>query len=108
MDVLVCFDDLKDYGITFCKDRIRILVKKGLFPKPVRVGAYRIAFRRPKAKFGAQTETLGGRPLWILPNPSGLNAHYLPAALAQLFGDLHVWAIAQHARRRNRRPISHS
>jgi hypothetical protein len=46
MDVLVPFADLKNYGITFCKDRIRVLVKKGLFPKPVRVGAYRIAWRR--------------------------------------------------------------
>jgi hypothetical protein len=46
MDVLVPFDGLKNYGITFCKDRIRILVKRELFPKPVRVGAYRIAWRR--------------------------------------------------------------
>src|ERR1700687_4759841 len=36
---------------------------------------------------------------WVLPNPSGLNAHYQPAALAQLFGDLRLWAIAQHGRR---------
>jgi hypothetical protein len=32
----------------------------------------------------------------VLPNPSGLNAHYLPVALARLFGDLRVWATAEH------------
>jgi hypothetical protein len=35
-------------------------------------------------------------------NPSDLNAHCQPAALAQLFGDLRVWAVAQHRRRRKR------
>src|SRR5271168_1493957 len=40
-----------------------------------------------------------GIDAWVLPNPSGLNAHYQPAALAQLFGDLRLWAIAQHGRR---------
>jgi TDG/mug DNA glycosylase family protein len=52
------------------------------------VGAYRTAFRRPKAKLGAQTETLGGRPLWILPNPSGLNAHYSLSDLGKQFAKL--------------------
>ena len=40
------------------------------------VTAYRTAFGRPKAKVGPQDETLDGAPLWVLPNPSGLNAHY--------------------------------
>jgi TDG/mug DNA glycosylase family protein len=52
------------------------------------VGVYRTAFRRPKAKLGAQTETLGGRPLWILPNPSGLNAHYQLADIGKQFARL--------------------
>jgi TDG/mug DNA glycosylase family protein len=52
------------------------------------VGAYRTAFRRPKAKLGAQTESLGGRPLWILPNPSGLNAHYSLTELGKQFARL--------------------
>jgi hypothetical protein len=46
MDVLVPFAGLKDYGITFCRDRVRILVKQGMFPAPVRVGASRTAWRR--------------------------------------------------------------
>jgi TDG/mug DNA glycosylase family protein len=40
------------------------------------IGAYRAAFARPAAGLGPQAETLGGAPVWVLPNPSGLNAHY--------------------------------
>ena len=49
------------------------------------VGAYRTAFERPKAALGRQPEGLGPVPLWVLPNPSGLNAHYQLAELARLF-----------------------
>lgn len=41
--------------------------------------AYRTAFARPKAVAGAQSEHLAGAQLWVLPNPSGLNAHTKPA-----------------------------
>jgi double-stranded uracil-DNA glycosylase len=45
----------------------------------VGIGAYRIAFVRPKAGFGLQPELLGTSAVWVLPNPSGLNAnHQLP------------------------------
>lgn len=40
------------------------------------LGAYRTAFGRPLATVGAQAELLAGSRLWVLPNPSGLNAHY--------------------------------
>ena len=49
------------------------------------VGAYRTAFGRPKALLGRQKETLAGARLWVLPNPSGLNAHYQPVTLAAMF-----------------------
>ncbi|HZG44343.1 MAG TPA: G/U mismatch-specific DNA glycosylase [Longimicrobium sp.] len=52
------------------------------------VGAYRTAFSRPKATLGPQDETVGGRPIWILPNPSGLNANYQAADFARLFREL--------------------
>lgn len=39
------------------------------------IGAYRVAFARPKARRGRQAEDLAGAALWILGNPSGLNAH---------------------------------
>jgi TDG/mug DNA glycosylase family protein len=51
-------------------------------------GAYRKAFRRPKAEFGPQEEELAGVRLWLLPNPSGLNAYYQPPVLAELFREL--------------------
>jgi TDG/mug DNA glycosylase family protein len=54
----------------------------------VGISAYRIAFGRPKAAMGAQEERLGPARLWVLPNPSGLNAHYQAPALAQAFGEL--------------------
>ena len=52
------------------------------------IGAYRAAFNRPKAQLGLQPEQLGPTALWILPNPSGLNAHYRADALARLFREL--------------------
>jgi double-stranded uracil-DNA glycosylase len=52
------------------------------------VTAYRTAFGRPKARIGPQEPTLGGARLWILPNPSGLNAHYTVDTLAAEFGVL--------------------
>jgi TDG/mug DNA glycosylase family protein len=56
------------------------------------VGAYRAAFARPKAAVGPQPERVGGARAWLLPNPSGLNAHYqlpdLAAAFAALRGSL--------------------
>lgn len=52
------------------------------------VTAYRVAFAKPKAVIGAQAEKLGGALVWVLPNPSGLNAHYRVEALAQLYGEL--------------------
>ena len=97
------------YGITcFCKrttaraDELttqeyieggKLLVKKiGKF-KPqflavLGIGAYRTAFSEPKAMLGLQKEKIGGANVWLLPNPSGLNAHYQLPDLAKLFGEL--------------------
>ncbi len=52
--------------------------------------AYRIAFDNRKAVGGRQPETIGGTTLWVLPNPSGLNAHHQPTVLTKLFRELHV------------------
>jgi TDG/mug DNA glycosylase family protein len=62
--------------------------------------AYRVAFGRPKAAMGRQEETIGGRPVWVLPNPSGLNAHYKPADFARLYGEAGAWADARGRRGR--------
>ena len=72
----------------------------------VGIGPYRIVSGIKDARVGLQENPFGGSHAWVLPNPSGLNAHYQPAALAQLFGDLRTWAIAEHKRRQNNRPIS--
>ncbi|MFC6090918.1 G/U mismatch-specific DNA glycosylase [Saccharothrix lopnurensis] len=58
------------------------------FVAVVGVTAYRTAFGRKAAKVGPQPELIASSRLWLLPNPSGLNAHYRPADLAELFGEL--------------------
>jgi double-stranded uracil-DNA glycosylase len=56
------------------------------------VGAYRTAFGRPLARVGDQAEWLAGARLWVLPNPSGLNAHYQLPDLVREFAALHAAA----------------
>ena len=98
------------YGITsFCKrttaraDELtaeeyiaggKALVKKLEKYKPrnlavLGITAFRAAFQQPKAKLGLQDEKIAGVPVWVLPNPSGLNAHYQANDLAVLFRELH-------------------
>lgn len=52
------------------------------------VSAYRVAFASPKTVLGEQEEKLHSAKLWVLPSPSGLNAHYQPAALARIYAEL--------------------
>ena len=52
------------------------------------MGAYRAAFNQPTASVGLQKETIGETTLWVLPNPSGLNANYQRQDLARLFREL--------------------
>ena len=52
------------------------------------VTAYRTAFARPRALIGPQPDPLGTARLWILPNPSGLNASWQPPRLAAAFREL--------------------
>lgn len=94
------------YGITsFCKrttaraDELtneeiveggRLLVKKLEKYRPqtlavLGITAYRTAFQNPKAKLGLQPEKIADTDVWLLPNPSGLNAHYQLNDLAELF-----------------------
>jgi len=56
------------------------------------LGAYRAAFERPAATWGLQEERIGGRPVWVLPNPSGLNAHYKPADFARVYAEAREYA----------------
>lgn len=52
------------------------------------IGAYRQAFRREKVELGRQPEPFGDTVVWVLPNPSGLNAHYQLSDLARQFRTL--------------------
>lgn len=54
----------------------------------VGVGAYRTGFGRARAAVGPQDDLLAGAGLWVLPNPSGLNAHYQIEDLATEFARL--------------------
>jgi len=101
----------RGYGITsFCKrataraDELsaeefveggRLLVKKLEKYKPqilavLGIMAFRAAFQKPKAKLGRQDEQIANTPVWVLPNPSGLNAHYQADDLAALFREIRL------------------
>ncbi|MBL1100623.1 G/U mismatch-specific DNA glycosylase [Streptomyces coffeae] len=78
----------------------RILEEKVLRLRPrwlavAGVTAYRIAFGDKHATIGPQTRTIGDTRLWALPNPSGLNAHWTLATMAEEFGRLRAAAEAE-------------
>lgn len=54
----------------------------------VGVTAYRAAFREPKTAIGRQERRFGKTSVWVLPNPSGLNAHFTLDTLAASFAEL--------------------
>ena len=68
------------------RNRPRILAVLG-------VGAFRVAFAHNTAAPGPQVQRIDRTRLWVLPNPSGLNAHYQADALAGLFRQLKRAAI---------------
>lgn len=49
------------------------------------ITAYRTAFGRPKAEIGEQPHPIVSSTLWVVPNPSGLNAHETVESLATWF-----------------------
>lgn len=58
------------------------------------ISAYRIAFDAPTAAIGRQDLTMDGTQVWVLPNPSGLNAHYQVPELVTAFRELREAAFA--------------
>ena len=52
------------------------------------ITAYRQAFALPKATTGRQPRELGGAQLWVVPNPSGLNAHSTVDSLAEAYREV--------------------
>ena len=68
--------------------RSKVLRYRPKFLAVLGVGAYRTAFNQPKAMVGPQEDRIGDTVLWVLPNPSGLNANYQAPDLARLFREL--------------------
>ena len=56
------------------------------------VTAYRRAFGRPRATIGRQPEHIGPTGVWVLPNPSGLQARYQLPEMVQMFAELRAAA----------------
>ena len=83
-------DELREGG--------KILAAKVLEYRPrwlavVGITAYRTAFGFPKARVGPQDHLIGDTRVWVLPNPSGLNAHWTPAGLAAEFARLRTASV---------------
>jgi TDG/mug DNA glycosylase family protein len=57
------------------------------------MGAYRTAFGRPRAGLGPQPETIGGAAVWVLPNPSGLQARYGVEEIAALLREAYASSV---------------
>ena len=68
--------------------RRKVLRRKPRWLVPLGLGAYRIGFGHAKATVGPQDVTIGETRVWLLPNPSGLNAHYQLDDLAAEFARL--------------------
>jgi double-stranded uracil-DNA glycosylase len=64
----------------------------------VGLSAWRVGFGRAHARAGLQPETVGGCQAWVLPNTSGLNAHYQLPDHVRLFGELREWATRRAGR----------
>jgi double-stranded uracil-DNA glycosylase len=65
-----------------------IAARRPRFVAILGITAYRTAFARPKAVIGPQPDLLATARLWILPNPSGLNASWTAPRLAEAFREL--------------------
>ncbi|HEX5567449.1 MAG TPA: G/U mismatch-specific DNA glycosylase [Streptomyces sp.] len=78
-------DELRDGGKRLEQDVITYAPR---YLAVLGVTAFRTAFDEPKASLGPQERRLGPARVWVLPNPSGLNAHYTPVQLAEKFAEL--------------------
>ncbi|MDR3033293.1 MAG: G/U mismatch-specific DNA glycosylase [Kitasatospora sp.] len=78
-------EEYREGGLALA-DRVRRLRPRAL--AVLGIGAYRAAFGRPRAAVGPQPEPIGGTEVWLLPNPSGLNAHYTLDGIAAEFRTL--------------------
>jgi TDG/mug DNA glycosylase family protein len=87
-------------------DRLRELVAtvRPRWLAVVGITAYRVAFDAPRARVGPQRVTVGETRVWLLPNPSGLNAHWQLPDLAAEFALLRAAAVDPAAASADRAP----
>jgi TDG/mug DNA glycosylase family protein len=83
-------DELDDDEIRAGVAPLRALVQRWEPPWVAFLGlsSYRVAFRDRLAGVGPRPETFAGARVWLLPNPSGLNAHYQQPALTRAYAEL--------------------
>lgn len=83
-------DELTDEELRAGVAQLRRLVRQHKPPYVAFLGlsAYRVAFGQPKATIGRQDEPLEGATVWLLPNPSGINAHYQQPDLTTAYAEL--------------------
>jgi TDG/mug DNA glycosylase family protein len=87
-------DELATEELLAGRRRLERLVRKHHpeWVAPLGLVAYRTAFRRPGAGIGPQTDRIGEARVWLLPNPSGLNAHHQLPELTAAFRRFRVAA----------------
>lgn len=87
-------DELSDDEVVAGGERLRELVaaREPGWLAVVGIGAYRTAFGRRDAAVGEQPQQLGRTGIWVLPNPSGLNAHWSREAMVAEFARLRARA----------------
>ncbi|MFF4594942.1 G/U mismatch-specific DNA glycosylase [Amycolatopsis sp. NPDC001319] len=78
-------DELREGGKTLVE---KVLAHKPRWLAVLGITAYRTAFGEKRAQVGPQERVIGETGVWVLPNPSGLNAHWTPAGLASEFAAL--------------------
>jgi TDG/mug DNA glycosylase family protein len=78
-------DEIRAGGRVLEEKIVRFRPRKVAF---LGVSTYRIAFERPKAAVGRQEHLIADSEIWVLPNPSGLNAHYQLPQLVEAYGRL--------------------
>ena len=83
-------DELTDAELRAGVGSLTTLVRRCAPPYVAFLGvtAYRTALHRPRATVGRQDEPFAGATAWVLPNPSGLNAHYQQPALSAAYAEL--------------------
>jgi TDG/mug DNA glycosylase family protein len=79
--------------------RQKLALYRPRFLAVVGIGAYRVAFDRPKAGCGDTDERIGGTQVWVLPNTSGLNASFQMPELTRQFRKLRLTSSAARPRR---------